>query len=597
MPRLGRRRWMTVVATLATLAAPAAAQAAAYTVAAANGSCGAPADLACGSLAEAAAIATAGDVFNVAPGTYDAATFSAPGVTITGAPGVAINGTMTFSGNAPGAPSKLQKVAISQPVGNAPGINVSGTAGLQLLDSAVVSLNGDGIIITGGTQNTIIRTLVITGGQVTSAVRVTSTDGTPPKGLLLESSLLTGGGAALSANTVSNALQAGAGDVTITARHLTAAGSTNGISLDSSTAASLLGGPVGNIVADVTDSIALANKTKRFAGAPPNQAVINATRTIDSGDPNTIFADAPGRNFRLRPGSVAIDAGGLTAGESATDLDGDPRTGPTTDLGADEFVNAPPVASIVVRTIKPRDGQPTLLDGSGSTDREAKYGGGIVEYRWTFGDGTTETTKTPTVLHTYEGEGATAARLVVVDRQGAASAPAAARVDVGDGVPPAATITKPFRNQRIKLTTTRTRTVTKDGVERKVTTKRKTKLTFGGLAKDKSGIGFVVLTLEKLSSSSASSSTKNVKASQSSSKAQCAWFDPRKGLLKKRCNKPVLIVAKVAKDGSWAYGVPTKVKQPSAGPYRISVYASDGSGAFGNSASADDSIIRFRLTK
>jgi hypothetical protein len=596
MSHLGRRRhWMTLAATLAVLAAPAAAQAATYTVAPANGPCGAP-DLACGSLAEAAAAATAGDVFNVAPGTYDAATFSAPGVTITGAPGVAINGTMTFSGDAPGAPSRLEKVAISQPVGNAPGINVTGTAGLQLLDAAVASLNGDGIIITGGAANTIIRTLVVTGGQVTSAVRVTSTDGTPAKGLLLESSMLIGGGAGLSANTLSNALQAAAGDITITARHLTAAGSTNGISLDSSNAASLLGAPRGNIVANVTDSIALNNKTKRFAGVPPNEAVINATRTIVSADPTTLFADAPGRNFRLRPGSAAIDAGGFTAGESITDIDGDARPGPTTDLGADEFVNSPPVASIVVSTAKPREGQPTLLDGSGSTDREAKYGGGIVQYRWNFGDGTAEVTTTPTVLHTYKGEGATAAQLVVVDRQGAVSAPAAARVAVGDGVPPAATITKPFADQRIKLTTTTTKTVTKNGVKRKVTTKRRTKLTFGGVATDKSGVGLVVLTLEKLSGNSPSS-TKTVKASQSASKAQCAWFDPKKGLLKKSCNKPVLIAAKLLSGGSWTYGVSTKVKQPSPGLYRVSVYAADGSGAFGNSASAGDSVVRFRLTK
>lgn len=583
LPHLGRRRWSIVAAAaLAVLAAPAAAHAATYTVAAGSGPCGAPADLACGSLPEAAAVAAAGDAFNVAPGTYDAATFAAAGVTITGAPGVAINGTMTFSGDAPGPPSKLEKVAISQATGDAPGIYVSGTAGLQLLDSAVVSANGDGIIITGGAGNTIIRTLVITGGQVTSAVRVTSTDGTPPKGLLLESSMLTGGGAGLSANTVSNALQAAAGDVSITARHLTAAGSTNGISLDSSNAASLLGAPRGNIVADVSDSIALNNKTKRFPGAPPNLAVINATRTVQSADPNTIFADAAGRNFRLRPGSAAIDAGGFTPGESTTDIDGDPRPGPTTDLGADEFANAAPVASVVVRTAKPREGQPTLLDGSGSTDREAKYGGGIVQYRWNFGDGTSDTTTTPTVLHTYKGEGAAAAQLVVVDRQGAVSAPAAARVVVGDGVPPEATITRPFANQRIRLITRRTRTVTKNGVKRKVTTTRKTKLAFGGVARDKSGVAAVVVTLEKLGGRS---------------RGQCTWFDAEKGLLKKSCSHPVPLKAKLQSGGAWTYGISTKVKQPSPGLYRVSVYATDGSGAFGNSASASDSVVRFRLTK
>jgi hypothetical protein len=198
-------------------------------------------------------------------------------------------------------------------------------------------------------------------------------------------------------------------------------------------------------------------------------------------------------------------------------------------------------------------------------------------------------------MHTYKAEGAAAAQLVVVDRQGAVSAPAAARVDVGDGVPPATTVTQPFPNQRIALTRKTTKTVTEKGVKRKVTTTRKTKLTFRGVAKDKSGIGFVVLTLEKLSSNS-SSGTKTAKASRASSK-QCTWFDPKKGLLKKSCGKPVLIVAKVAKDGSWTYGISTKVKQPSPGLYRISVYAADGSGAFGNSASPNDSVIRFRLTK
>ena len=595
MSRLGRRhRMTTVAATLAVLAAPAAAQAATYTVAAGNGPCGA-ADLACGSLAEAATAAATGDVFNVAPGTYDAATFAVGGVTITGAAGVAINGTMTFSGTT-GGPSKLEKVAISQPVGNAPGINVSGTAGLQLLDAAVVSLNGDAIVMTGGNANTIIRTLVVTAGAQASAVRVSSTTGTAQKRLTLESSLLVGGAAGLRADTENLAIEAAAGDIAIVARHLTAAGSTNGIVLDSRNALSA-GAGAGNITATVTDSIALNNKVSNYPGilgVGANTATLTPTRTLQTGDPKALFADAAGRNFRLRPGSPAIDVGGLEAGESATDIDGDPRPGPTTDLGADEFVNAPPTASIVVRTAKPRDNQPVLLDGSGSSDREAKYGGGIVQYRWTFSDGTSENTTSPTVLHTYKGEGAVAAQLVVVDRQGAASAPAVARVDIGDGVPPAVTITKPFAKQRIKLTTKRTRTVTRNGVKRKIKTKRKTKLAFAGVAKDKSGVAFVLLTLEKLSGSS---STTKAKASQSSSQSQCAWFDAKKGLLKRSCSKPVLIVAKLAKDGSWTYNVSTKIKQPSAGLYRVSVYAADGSGAFGNSAPAKDSVIRFRLTK
>jgi hypothetical protein len=584
----------TAAATMALLAVPAAAQAASYTVAAGNGPCGG-ADLACGSLAEAAAAAAAGDTFTVSPGTYDAAEFKVGAVTITGAPGVAINGTMTFSGNGT-VPSILQKVAVSQPVGNAPAINVSGTAGLQLSDAAAVSLNGDGIIITGGTGNQIIRTVVVTGGSTASAVRVSSPTGTAAKGLLLESSLLRGGAASLSADTTSLAIQAAPGNIDIVAHHLTAAGSTNGIVLDASNAASLLGG-VGNITATLTDSIALNNVTRHYALlTAANTATITATRTIQTHDPTTLFADPGHGNFRLRPDAAdAIDVGGFTAGESVTDIDGDPRPGPTTDLGADEFVNAAPTASLVLKGGKIRAGQPVLLDGTGSTDREGNYGGGIVQYRWDFGDGTSENTTTPSVLHVYGAEGAAAAQLVVVDRQGGVSAPAVARVDVGDGVPPEATITKPFAGQKIKLTKVTKKTVTKNGKKTTVTTKKKTKVSFAGAAKDKSGVGFVLLTIEKLSSTTSTTSAKSSQAA--ASKAQCTWFDVKKGLLKTSCLKPKLLVAKLAKDGSWTFAPSSKVKALTPGLYRASVYAADATGAFGNSAAAKDRVIRFRLTK
>jgi hypothetical protein len=183
---------------------------------------------------------------------------------------------------------------------------------------------------------------------------------------------------------------------------------------------------------------------------------------------------------------------------------------------------------------------------------------------------------------------------VVVDKQGAVSAPAAARVDVGDGVAPEVTITKPFAKQRIKLTTTKTKTVTKNGVKTKVKTTKKTKISFAGAAKDKSGVALVLLTIEKIGA--ATTSSKSAKAS-AASKAQCTWFDTKKGLLKVSCLKPKLIVAKLAKDGSWTFTPSTKTKRLTAGLYRVSVFGADGSGAFGNSASSKDRVIRFRLTK
>src|SRR5919205_4271727 len=122
MSRPGRRRSLTLAATvLAALAAPAAAHAATYTVKAGDGPCGG-ADLACGGLVEAAAAAGAGDVFNVAAGTYTSATFNTD-VTINGVAGFVIDGTLEFAG---GGVSKLSKVAVVTGAGNAPAVYVSG---------------------------------------------------------------------------------------------------------------------------------------------------------------------------------------------------------------------------------------------------------------------------------------------------------------------------------------------------------------------------------------------------------------------------------------------------------------------------------------
>ena len=156
MPRTGRRRSLTTAAVaLVMLAAPAAAQAATYTVKAGDGPCGAG-DLACGELANAASAAAPGDVFNVSPGTYGSATFTVGGVTIAGtAAGVAVNGLLTFSG-ATGGVSKLSSVVISPQTGNGHGVSVTGVAGLQLADSIILSPNGDGAQFHEG-ANKIVR--------------------------------------------------------------------------------------------------------------------------------------------------------------------------------------------------------------------------------------------------------------------------------------------------------------------------------------------------------------------------------------------------------------------------------------------------------
>ncbi len=508
MSRLSRRRSLSLAATaLAVLAAPAAAQAATYTVKAGDGPCGG-ADLACGGLVEAAAAAAAGDVFNVAAGTYPSATFNTD-VTINGVAGFVVDGTLRFDG---GGVSKLSKVAVVTGAGNAEAIAVSGGDGLELSDAVVVSRDGFGIFITSGTGNKIVRTGVATGGQATGAIQVqTGPDDTGAVDVTVESSVLTGGGAGIRAlsrnNEIENLANRRAGDIRLTLRHITAAGSTNGIDLDSSNARALLAGE-GDITATVTDSIAFNNRVVNFAGTlgllGPNTATLTATRTMESGDPNALFVNAAGGNFHLRPDSAsAINQGSVTPGESATDIDGQDRSAAPTDLGADEFVAGPPPAGPT---------SPPLQN---------------------------------------------------------------------DGTPPAVAVTKPTANQKIKKTTRKTRTVTVKGKRvKRTTTTRLKRVAITGTAKDPSGVKGVIVTIQKLGTAAG---------------AKCKWFNATKGIVLKSCTKPVLLVARLAADGTWTYNA--NAAKLSAGKYRIIVFGVDNSGAVGTSASAADAIRRFEITQ
>lgn len=572
MSRLGRRPLTIAAATLAVLVAPAAANAATYTIKSGDGACG-PGDLACGGFAEAAAAAAAGDVFNASPGIYPGANFTAAGVTINGATGVLVNSTMTFSGAA-GAVSKMSKVAVVQTAAAGPAIVVTGTAGVELSDTIAISANDHGIFISAGQANKIVRSIVATGGAASSAIRVLSEQSSGPKSLTVESTLASGGASGIGAYTQSAPLLPGAaGDITLVLRHVTAAGA-KGVVVDSSAGANALNDGAGNITATVTDSIALDSSATRAVGVlglGDNTATLDTTRTLLSGDRAAIFADPSAGNFRLRPGSPAIGQGSVVAGESATDIDGEDRSAAPTDLGGDEFNNAPPVAKIAVKTATPRANQPVDFDASGSSDREARYGGGIIGYAWTFSDGKTQTTSGPAVSHTFPKEGDASAQVVVVDAQGAASAPASVALKLTDGTPPTVGIVKPKNNQRIRQFT----------VSKKTKKRTRTKIVIGGLSRDASGMSRVVLTLEKLGSSSRSS--------------QCIWYSPTKGLLRKSCKKPILFSARLKKDsktGEWTYTVKRNL---SRGRYRIQAVGVDKAGVSGNAGGSKVGVVRFRL--
>ena len=609
MTRTSRRRALLAAgaATLAFALPAAAAQAATFTVAKGGGTCGG-ADTTCESLVAAAGAVSPGDVVNVSPGTYDEApNFTDSGVTINGAteaPGVIVTGTISFTGSGPTA-SVLSHVIIAPSTLTSPAVGVSGSAGVAVRDSFLISGGGSGMTISSGAGNELTRSTVITGAPDGKAVDVQVAGA--PVSLLLSSSIIIGGpsGTGVFVKTgVGTLVPGSAGAATITGKHVTIAGAANATSLDSSAATGLLNQSAGNITASISDSIVLgANPRANYAGlilvAAANTATLNFTRTDQTTSPDLLFAGAARKNFHLRPDSPAIDKGQITAGDSPTDVDGQPRdNGTGSDLGADEFINSVPTAAFVVATPNPRSNQPVTFDASTSTDREGAIGGGIVQYQWNFGDGTTETTTTPTVTHRYPKDGTVVVQLVVIDRQGAASPPAVVPVKLTDGTPPAVVITKPKSNQKIALVTKTTRTVTKDGKKTRRTTSKRTKIGFAGTAKDASGVAAVFLTVERLSVAPAKKKTTAKSAAATTApKAptkRCIWLDPKTGFVSRPCDKPVLIRTGT-RQGRWAYNLATKIR-PKAGSYRLSAYGSDAAGAFGNSAPARNRVVRFSLT-
>ncbi len=580
MSRPDRRAPLSIaIAAFVALAAPAAAQAATYTVAAGGDTCGGG-DLTCETLAAAAAAVGNGDTVNVEPGQYGGANFTNSGLEIAGtAAGVVVNGSVNFSSTAGGV---LRNMSVLQS-GPFPAIGSDTAVGLEIRDAVVFSAGSDAVLFVNGTANKIVRSVVITGngGGADSAVRVNSEDA-GNKALRLESTLLRGGFAGVRA--VATGLTPG--DIAIEAHHLTAAGSTHGLSLEAVQIG--LGGAVS---ATIDNSITLFNNLDpgllSAATLTPNGANITSTP-----DKNAVFADPSTGNYRLKPGSPAIGAGGApVGGESTTDIDGDDRSAAPTDLGADEYTNIAPTARIAVKTQIPRDGQPVQFDGGGSTDQP---GGGIATYHWDFGDGKTQTTTTPTVAHTYTGEGTRTARLAVKDGEGVFSGVASTSVKVVDGTAPAVLVTTPKSRQKIDKFVKKTKTVVKNGKKKKikVRTKKRTRLKFKGTATDKSGVFRVYLIVERTSSSTKRSVAQG---RQSTSSKRCRYLDPKKGMRRVRCNQPIFIVVKLKSNStSWSYTTRKSIKF-AKGTYKASLYGLDKAANFGNAAPKADRNVTFRI--
>jgi len=106
--------------------------------------------------------------------------------------------------------------------------------------------------------------------------------------------------------------------------------------------------------------------------------------------------------------------------------------------------NTPPVASFWQRP----DGRTVTLDGSDSSDPDS--GDTVTSWRWDFGDGTTTSSTTPRIQHTYPADRDYRTTLRVVDRNGVVSDPFSMDVFAGEH-PPAVNITAPDRTARFAV--------------------------------------------------------------------------------------------------------------------------------------------------
>ncbi len=134
--------------------------------------------------------------------------------------------------------------------------------------------------------------------------------------------------------------------------------------------------------------------TEHVSDSPPT-AVATIAADSHSGNTNPLFVDAGTGNFQLQAGSPAIDAGDpapLAAGESTTDLAGNPRAvagrkgdAAVSDVGAYELQpHAPTVAAGASASTGP-PGQAIVFTARGSDPSP----GDSLTYRWSFSGGGT----------------------------------------------------------------------------------------------------------------------------------------------------------------------------------------------------------------
>jgi hypothetical protein len=224
----------------------------------------------------------------------------------------------------------------------------------------------------------------------------------------------------------------------------------------------------------VTATFASSDASK-FIGADGQQVQGTGSPT-----PNSALFSSP-TAMRLKYGAPVIDKGGaLAAGESATDIDGDPRVGgAASDIGADEFTNHAPTLTLSVLPEAPHTGQTVTASGR-ATDREGASD--ITGFGTDWGDGSARAvTQTGVVEHVYTKPGTYVVRMITRDQSGLFSELAQQTITVADADPPQLRLTSPAAGTTVKLNSNR-------GHKR---------LTIAGVATDATGIAGVEVALTK----------------------------------------------------------------------------------------------------
>jgi len=489
---MGPVKRLALLPAVLLLAIPASALGAETTVDAASGATCAQGGV-CKTIGAAVGVSQAGDTLKVKAGTYSedvTVPVALTNLVVAGEAGAVVSGSLAV--DAPGV--KVSRLTLARTAGSSVAALTATGGTFELRDSIVVSTTGPAVSVTGGAGNLVQRSTIAAPAASADAIRLASSNA-GPKALTVDSSILVGGAGGAAARVVTTGV---AGDAALTLNHVTAV-SQGGLVLDGSGALSTLlpPGPAGSITANVNSSIVHGVSSARANGLPVAGNSVNATYTNSDADliapaagvtvtkdatPRNKDGDLFGKNLRLKPGSPAIDKGGpLAAGESDTDVDGEPRTnGAATDIGADEFVNAKPSVKFTAEPNPVRAGQ-TVTFTARATDPNGD--GDVTTYGFDFGDGSKpQVAGSASAAHSYAKEGTYKVQVAALDRGGAVSELATLTITVSDGTPPLVKITSPASNSKVRL-------------NRKGKAPRK--LRIAGLGSDVSGLEKIELAITK----------------------------------------------------------------------------------------------------